>query len=50
MEVRSEGVVKLMDNLAAWFALAVFLVVVAYLPTLLNMLLHQVAIPGMRLW
>jgi len=49
-EMRSEGIMRLLDNLTAWFALAVLLVVVAYGPTLLEMWFNQVPIPGLRLW
>ena len=50
VEIHSTGVVRIMDNLVAWFVLAFFLVVVAYLPTLINLFVHQVGIPGFRLW
>ena len=50
VELRSKGVLALLDNLGAWFALAALLVAVAYLPTLVDMFLHQVPIPGVRLW
>lgn len=50
VEIRSEGVMKVLDNLTAWFALACLLVAVAYGPTILNMIFDQVPIPGLRLW
>ena len=50
VELRSEGIMRVLDNLTAWFALACLLVAVAYGPTLLTMLFDQVPLPGLRLW
>jgi cytochrome c oxidase subunit 1 len=50
VEVRSEGITRLMDNLLPWFLIAVFLVIVAYLPTLIYLFMNQVPLPGMRPW
>lgn len=50
VEMRSEGIMRVLDNLTAWFALACLLVAVAYGPTLLTMIFDQVPIPGLRLW
>lgn len=48
--LRSEGIIKLLDNIYAWFVIAVLLVVVAYAPTLIDLFFNQVASPGFRLW
>ena len=50
VRLRSEGVMKLLDSLWAWFAIAVILVMLAYLPTLIDMFINEVPIPGMRVW
>ncbi|MDR9392457.1 MAG: cbb3-type cytochrome c oxidase subunit I [Trueperaceae bacterium] len=50
VELRSVGVLKVLDNVWGWFALAALLVAVAYLPTLVDMLLNQVGLPPQRLW
>ncbi len=50
VELRSIGVMKLLDSVYGWFALAALLVAVAYLPTLVDMLLNQVPIQGFQLW
>ena len=50
IELRSEGIMRVLDNLTAWFALACLLVAVAYGPTLLTMIFDQVLLPGLRLW
>jgi heme/copper-type cytochrome/quinol oxidase subunit 1 len=50
VEYRSEGIMKVLDSLWAWFALAVLLVLLAYLPTLIDQFLNQVPVPGMRPW
>ena len=50
IELRSEGVLKVLDNVWGWFTLAALLVAVAYLPTLIDMFLNQVGIPPYRLW
>ncbi len=47
---RSDSILKLLDNIYAWFAVAVLLVAVAYLPTLIDMFSNQVLSPGFRLW
>jgi cytochrome c oxidase subunit 1 len=49
-ELRSEGVLKVLDSTRIWFALAVLFVIVAYGPTLLSMWLEQIRVPGLRLW
>jgi cytochrome c oxidase subunit 1 len=48
--LRSEGIVKVLDNVYAWLILAVLLVVVAYAPTLFYLFTNQIASPGFRLW
>jgi cytochrome c oxidase subunit I len=48
--IRSEGIMKVLDNIYAWFAVAVLLVIVAYLPTLIDLFANQVLSPGFRLW
>ncbi|ADI14617.1 cbb3-type cytochrome c oxidase subunit I [Truepera radiovictrix] len=48
--LRSEGVLRVMDTLRAWFALAVLLVIVAYGPTVISMWLDQLPVPGVRYW
>lgn len=50
VNLRSEGIMKVLDNIYAWFAVAVLLVIVAYLPTLIDLFTHQVLSPGFRLW
>ena len=50
VEMRSEGIMRVLDNLTVWFALASLLVAVAYGPTLLTMFFSQVPLPGLRLW
>ncbi len=50
VELRSEGVLRFLDSLWAWFAVAVVLVLVAYLPTLLDMMINNVPVPGLRVW
>ena len=50
VELRSEGTLRLLDSIYVWFALAAFLVLVAYGPTLIDMFLNQVPVPGLRLW
>jgi cytochrome c oxidase subunit I len=47
---KSEGVIKFMDQLSVWMGLAIFLVAIAYLPSLITMLLDLQPIPGFRLW
>ncbi|NIV35485.1 MAG: hypothetical protein GWN58_40350, partial [Anaerolineae bacterium] len=44
------GVLKFMDNLLVWVVLAALLVLVAYLPTLIDQFLNQVPIQGAKLW
>jgi cytochrome c oxidase subunit 1 len=48
--LKSVGLIKFMDQLAVWMGLAIFLVLVAYGPSLFTMLANQVPIPGFRLW
>ena len=50
VSLRSEGVMKLLDSLWAWFAIAVILVLLAYLPSLIDMFINEVPIPGYRVW
>jgi cytochrome c oxidase subunit 1 len=50
VRIRSEGVLKFMDNLLVWVVLAALLVLVAYLPTLIDQFLNQVPIQGAKLW
>jgi cytochrome c oxidase subunit I len=47
---RREGVVAMLDDFRLWFVLAVFLVLVAYGPSLVYMFANQQPVPGMRLW
>ena len=49
-KLRSEGVMKLLDSLWGWFAIAVILVLLAYLPTLIDMFINEVPVPGYRVW
>ncbi len=48
--LKSEGVMRFMDRHAVWMTLAVFLVVVAYGPSLVGMFMNMQPIPGFRLW
>ncbi|MFN2323068.1 MAG: cbb3-type cytochrome c oxidase subunit I [Trueperaceae bacterium] len=48
--LKSEGLIKVMDQLSVWMGLAIFLVLIAYGPSLITMLANQVPIPGFRLW
>jgi cytochrome c oxidase subunit 1 len=41
---------RLLDRIWFWFALAVFLVVLAYGPTLVQLFGNLNPVPGMRLW
>ena len=50
VHLRSEGITKLLDSIWAWYALAIFIVIVAYAPTLADMLINQIPIPGLRPW
>jgi cytochrome c oxidase subunit I len=50
VKLRSEGIIKTLDSIYAWFAVAVLLVLVAYLPTLIDLFANQVLSPGFRLW
>lgn len=45
-----EGLIAFMDKLDVWMGLAIFLVLIAYGPSLITMLANQVPIPGFRLW
>jgi len=47
---KSEGVMRVMDSLAVWMGLAIFLVVIAYLPSLITMFADLQPIPGFKLW
>ena len=47
---KSEGVIKFMDQLSVWMGLAIFLVAIAYLPSLITMMLNLQPVPGYRLW
>lgn len=47
-ETRSEGTLKMLDTLWIWMGLAIFLVIVAYLPTLIHLFGNQVPIPAIR--
>ncbi len=48
--LKSEGVMRFMDQLNVWMGLAIFLVLIAYGPSLISMFLNQVPIEGFRLW
>lgn len=50
IELRSVGVLKMLDMVWSWFLIAALLVAVAYLPTLIDMFINQVGIPPQRLW
>lgn len=50
VELRAKGVLAVLDNLGGWFTVATILVLVVYLPTLIDMFLNQVPMPPMRLW
>ena len=47
---KSEGVLRFMDSLSVWMGLAIFLVVIAYLPSLITMMMNLQPVPGFRLW
>jgi hypothetical protein len=40
----------MLDNYRVWFGFAVFLVLVAYGPSLIYMFANQQPVPGYRLW
>ncbi|WP_456476587.1 b(o/a)3-type cytochrome-c oxidase subunit 1 [Oceanithermus sp.] len=42
--------VKVMDRLFFWWGFAVVLVLIVYMPTLVQLFMHMVPVPGMRLW
>ncbi|WP_456411012.1 b(o/a)3-type cytochrome-c oxidase subunit 1 [Oceanithermus sp.] len=42
--------VKVMDRLFFWWGFAVVLVLIVYMPTLVQLFMHMVPAPGMRLW
>jgi cytochrome c oxidase subunit I len=44
---KSEGIIKFMDQLSVWMGLAIFLVAIAYLPSLITMLAQPAAGPGL---
>ena len=48
--LRIAGAVRVMDRLWVFFALALLLVVIMYLPLLIGMLLNPHPVPGLRLW
>jgi cytochrome c oxidase subunit I len=48
--LKSEGVMRFMDQLNVWMGLAIFLVLIAYGPSLISMFANQVPIEGFRLW
>ena len=48
--MRREGVIAMLDNFKVWFGFAVFLVLVAYGPSLIYMFANQQPVPGYRLW
>jgi cytochrome c oxidase subunit 1 len=50
VEYRSVGILRALDTVWGWFALAALLVAVAYLPTLIDMLFNQVGIQRYQLW
>lgn len=47
---RREGLLKIMDTLWIWVLIAAFLIIVAYLPTLINFFGNQVPVPGHKPW
>jgi len=47
---KSEGIIKFMDQLSVWMGLAIFLVVIAYLPSLITMMANLQPVPGFKLW
>ncbi len=42
--------IKVMDRLFFWWGFAVVLVLIVYMPTLVQLFMHMVPAPGMRLW
>lgn len=42
--------VKVMDRLFFWWGAATLLVLIVYMPTLVQLFIHMVPVPGMRLW
>lgn len=50
VELRSVGVMRVLDMVWGWFLVAAILVAVAYLPTLIDMLTNQVGIQPYKLW
>lgn len=46
----SKPVVKLMERVGLWLLIAVALILVAYVPTLIDQIRNYVPVPGMRLW
>ncbi len=48
--LKSAGIMRFMDQLNVWMGLAIFLVLIAYGPTLISMFANQVPIEGFRLW
>jgi cytochrome c oxidase subunit I len=49
-QYKSEGLLRFMDSLSVWMGLAIFLVVIAYLPSLITMFADLQPVPGYRLW
>ena len=49
-QYKSEGVMRFMDSLSVWMGLAIFLVIIAYLPSLITMFADLQPVPGFRLW
>ena len=45
-----EGIIKVLDRIWIWFIAAVVLVILAYLPTLIDLMANQVPVPGFKLW
>jgi cytochrome c oxidase subunit 1 len=50
VRIHNQGVTQVLDRLNVWIILAVVLVLFAYGPVLVDMLLNQVPIPGLKLW
>lgn len=46
----NKPVVKLMDRIGLWLLIAGALILVAYVPTLIDQIRNYVPVPGMRLW
>ncbi len=48
--IHDTGITKFLDRLGFWIVIAVVLVLIAYAPVLVDMLLNQVPVGGLRLW